>query len=93
MLMGTIPKIPITVRVARETQTRLKARAKNGLTVSNLVNQAVEAFLSGKESTFEEGRPPVTAEEIEQLLPVLKALDKPVHIGLFLELLDTQQGR
>ena len=88
-------KQPVTIRLDPNTIKRLKTLAVNGTSVSLLINTAVRAWL-GEGHSFalnHEDRPAITAEEIEAVLPVLKALGKPVHVGLFFELIETQQGR
>ena len=90
------PKQPVTVRLDNETHHRLKEMAKGGGTVSYLINQAVKMLLDGVASPIHKHnteRPAIVAEEVEAVIPVLKALGKPVHVDLFFELIETQQGR
>ena len=90
------PKQPVTVRLDNEMLHRLKEMAKGGNTVSFLINQAAKVLLDGVASPirkYDTERPAIVVEEIEAVIPVLKALGKPVHVDLFFELIETQQGR
>jgi hypothetical protein len=86
-------KEPVTVRISTVIRNRLKQLAKDGTTMSYLINQAIEQFLDGKPVTDIDGRPAILVEEVEAVIPVLKAIGKPVHVDLFFELIETQQGR
>ena len=89
-------KQPVTVRLDNETLLRLKEMAKEGPIVSYLINQAVKMFLDGTAPPIQKRdteQPAVVVEEVEAVIPVLKALGKPVSVDLFFELIETQQGR
>ena len=89
-------KQPVTVRLDNEALLRLKEMAKEGPTFSYLINQAVKMFLDGTAQPIQKQnteRPTVVVEEVEALIPVLKALGKPISVDLFFELIETQQGR
>lgn len=83
----------ISVRVNPEIHKRLEEMAVDGISMSYLVKQAIEQFLDGKPANDIESRSVILAEEVEAVIPVLKAIGKPVHVDLFFELIETQQGR
>ncbi len=90
--MSANNKQSVSIRLNPKLYEHLKTLAKEGVTVSYLINQAVQEFLDGKTTESAKDRS-VVAEEVEAVIPVLKLIGKPIHVDLFFELIETQQGR
>ena len=82
----------LSVSLPKETHARLVTLADKSQSIANLVRQAIREFLIRNDVEIED-RAALTAEEVEAVIPVLKAIGHPIHVDLFLELIETQQGR
>lgn len=88
-------KAPVTVRLSKESQLALKKLAeRDGSTVSNLINQAVEQYLASQgQGTSESNHDTLlTVEDVEGMIPVIKALGRPMSIRIFLQLVQVRRN-
>lgn len=88
------PKGALTVRLKPTKRTELDALAEtSNRSVSSLVEQAIEEFLSRQLSRVAlASDPSLDASDIERLLPVAKAADAPLPLKIILAIVEAQRA-
>ena len=93
--MATDAKKVVSVRVKNESLEKLEEMALqqgNGVTVSPLINCAVELFLSEKD-LFEGNGIFLQQSDLTDMLPVMEAIGEPVSLKLFLDIIDAKKDK